>query len=344
MWTLRAIVLLAGMSLSAASAAEFTIQDVGAIAKEPVEKLKPNTIVFSDQPAEDLLDASTGFIKFEDWARARPLQKKLLALHPSYVEPNVELTIGGVKRRYREKFHMYVGEARFLLARPPERFDLAALVALPFVEKADPAIRHRLVKAAELKPPEELRIVYNRHPTRSWCEGRSTPTICIASHYQLEGRLPAGIQLLNKIRESRRKIAEYLDFESELTLLTPAEVEETGLKDLAAPLDTPPIGALEQSIFYVNQVMQFGKLVALFQPHPADAGKIVASVFIALGIESSILTKRKEFGQVPVLRNLVPAQVLLGKSSFNTGNSLSAGLPVYARNRIRAIAALLDGG
>jgi hypothetical protein len=45
---------------------------------------------------------------------------------------------------------------------------------------------------------------------------------------------------------------------------------------------------------------------------------------------------------VPVLRNLVPAQVLSGRSSFNTGNSISAGLPVYARNQVKAMAAILD--
>jgi hypothetical protein len=68
----------------------------------------------------------------------------------------------------------------------------------------------------------------------------------------------------------------------------------------------------------------------------------VATVFVALAIESNVLDKRKEFAQVPVLRNLVPAQVLAGKSSFNSGKSLSAGLPVYARSSVKAIAALLE--
>ena len=54
------------------------------------------------------------------------------------------------------------------------------------------------------------------------------------------------------------------------------------------------------------------------------------------------LTLKKNYEDVPVLRNLVPSQVLLGNSSFNTGNSLSAGLPAYARNRIKAIAENLD--
>ena len=107
-------------------------------------------------------------------------------------------------------------------------------------------------------------------------------------------------------------------------------------------IDTPPVGALEQNIFYVNQVMQFGKLLAVFQRHPTDAKQTIVTVFMSLAVESSLLGKKKEFMKVPVLRNLVPAQVMAGKSSFNTGKSISAGLPVYARNQVKAIAAKLE--
>jgi hypothetical protein len=99
---------------------------------------------------------------------------------------------------------------------------------------------------------------------------------------------------------------------------------------------------LEQTLFDVNQVMQFGKLLAVLQPLPSDRTKTVATVFMALGIETDVLQQRKEFANVPVLRNLIPVQVLMGKSSFNTGNSISAGLPDYVRNRIRAIAEILE--
>ena len=111
-----------------------------------------------------------------------------------------------------------------------------------------------------------------------------------------------------------------------------AEVTEVGLRELTG-LDTPAAGALEQSIFYVNQVMQFGKLLAIVQAHPTDSGRSVVSVFTALAIESNILSKQKQYGNVPVLRNMVPSQVLAGRSSFNSGKSLSAGLPVYAATR-----------
>ena len=63
---------------------------------------------------------------------------------------------------------------------------------------------------------------------------------------------------------------------------------------------------------------------------------------MALAVESDVLEKKKEFERVPVLRNLVPAQVLMGHSSFNSGKSISAGLPAYTRNHVGAIAAALE--
>ena len=166
-------------------------------------------------------------------------------------------------------------------------------------------------------------------------------TICIRSRYQLEGKLPLGIKVANKLRDSSKQVAEYLQFESELTLRPAAEVAEMGLNTLTG-LDTPAIGAIEQNIFYVNQVMQFGKLLAVFQRHPTDAKQTIVTVYMALAVETNIFLKKKEFSNVPVLRNLVPAQVLAGKSSFNSGNSISAGLPVYARNQVKAMAAILE--
>jgi hypothetical protein len=78
------------------------------------------------------------------------------------------------------------------------------------------------------------------------------------------------------------------------------------------------------------------------QEHPADKAQAIATVFMTLGVETDVLERKKEFENVPVLRNLIPAQVLMGKSSFNAGNSISAGLPDYTRNRIKAFADLLD--
>ena len=83
-------------------------------------------------------------------------------------------------------------------------------------------------------------------------------------------------------------------------------------------------------------------MLAVLQEKPADPSHTVTTAFVTLAVESDLFEKRREFGSLPVLRNMVPAQILSGNSSFNTGNSISAGLPNYARNRIKAMAAILS--
>ncbi len=346
MRSLSSVAVLVGLVTSAASLAtplnaqEFRIEEANSVAGLAVEQLKPKTIAFIDRPSDELIDPDAGLIRFEDWAQAKAVQKQFLSPYPSYVEPNVDITVDGVRKRVKEKLHMYVGQARFALARSPDTLNLSSFVTLPFIERMDPAIKHRLITTAEAVSPKEPRTVHNQHPLRRWCEARAF-AICIHSRYQLEGKLPIGIQIANKLRENPKKIADYLEFESELTVRPPAEVTEMGLAALTG-LDTPSVGALEQNIFFVNQMMQFGKLLAVFQRHPSDANRTIVTVFMALAVESAILGKKKEYANVPVLRNLVPAQVLAGKSSFNSGNSISAGLPVYARNRVMTIGGLLE--
>jgi hypothetical protein len=341
---LRIAAIVAGLAAwsTAGFAQEFELVETPSVTQAPIAQLKPRSIIFSDRPGADLVDQAVGFVRYEDWAKARPVQRQFLSLYPGYEEPNTEIIVDGVRRRYRERLHMYVAEARFIIGRPLAPVDLAQLATLAFAERVDPAIKHQLATAADKPRPRDARVTYNQHPQRTWCEGREV-LICLRSSYRLEGRLPVGIQLANKLREGSRRISDTLEFDSELTVLSAAEVGELGLGKLTQ-LETQPVGALEQSIFYVNQVMQFGKLLAVFQAHPDDAGKTVVSIFTALAIESSLLGKQKQFANVPILRNLVPAQVLLGKSSFNSGNSLSAGLPVYARNQTRTIAQILEGG
>jgi hypothetical protein len=340
-----ALLICAGTLAATARAqnapSEFTVEEAASAAALAPEALKPKTIEFLDHPSEELIDPDAGLIRFEDWAQSRPIEKQFLSPFPSFVEPMIETTVDGVRKRVKEKLHMYVAEARFVLARAPGSLDLASYINLPFIERIDPAIKHQLITSAEAVSPKEPRAVPNQHPLRRWCDARPV-TICIRSRYQFEGKLPLGIQIANKIRDSSKtKIADHLEFESELTLRTPAEVTELGLASLTG-LDTPSVGAIEQNIYYVNQVMQFGKLLAVFQQHPTNAKQTIVTVFLALGVETNLFLKKKEFSNVPVLRNLVPAQVLAGKSSFNSGKSISAGLPVYARNQVKAIAGILD--
>ncbi len=338
----RAIFLAVALAsvITAAHAQEFRLEEVPSVAASDIASLKPKTILFSDHKTDEITDAGTGLIRFEDWARVQPVQKQFLALYPAYSEPTVNVVRSGTSKPHKVKLHMFVAEARFMLAKPASAVDPARYATLPFLERIDKMIKHRLLAAADVMPIKNPDAVSGRHPERAWCEAKPS-VLCIQSSYQLEGKLPMGIMLANKLKDEGKKIAETMDFQSELRVVPVAELNQAGLVKLTG-VNAPVTGALEQNIFYVNQVMQFGKVLAVFQQHPTDPSKTVVSAFIALAVHSDTLDKKKEYESIPVLRNMLPGQVLAGKSSFNTGTSISAGLPAYTRNQIKAIAAILE--
>jgi hypothetical protein len=334
--------LLAGCFgiLSAAYALDFSIDNVNEARSVNPAELKSGAIAFSDHTSADGIDSETALIAFTEWADKDPVGKKFLALYPSYSEPTVGKTVNGVTAQVVDKLYMYVAQARFIVDRAPEAIDLSHYVTLAFLQQIDPAITHSVITAAD---PSQFRpdaIAGNDNPDRKWCTGRTT-SICIQSAYKFQGKIPMGIMLVNKLRDSVRKVADQIVFQSELSALAGADLDQAGLQQLTG-LNSPVSGVLEQDIFYVNQIMKFGKLYAVFQADPADAGKTAVTAFMALAIKASVLDEKRGFEKLPVLRNLVPAQVLMGQSSFNSGDSLSAGLPKYARNEITTIAGILE--
>jgi hypothetical protein len=340
MWIRHAVALVALLgALSSARAEEFRIEDVGSPPNWNVAALKPGTIAFSDGAVS--ASAAANLTAFTEWGRTLPAQKKFLSLYPAYSEPTITkaASTDAPAGPVLEKLEMYVAQARFILNRAPGSFNLSRYVSLPFLEKIDPAIKHKLIAATDISPLTDPQGTGNVNPDRKWCTGRN-PLICIESTYKLEGKIPLGVMLVNKLRDTPKKVSDRIDFQGEMSTLPAADIDQAGLKELTG-LDMPVAGVLEQNIFYVNQIMKFGKLLAVFQAHPSEANKTVVTAYMVLAIPESVLDKKKDFEKVPVLRNLVPAQVLMGQSSFNSGDSISAGLPKYARNEIRTIANLL---
>lgn len=329
--TLR-LAALAALALALApgtARAQYRTQDAPAL-PEP-SKVPAGTVLFAD--GRD--GPSGGLVKFEDWAKARPAERDLLALYPGYVEPTVTATVNGLPKQKLEKLTVYVARARFVVPRPPEKIDLNRFATLAFVERMDPAIKHKVIQPAAVTPNTDPTAAYNRRPDRKWCEAGG---LCIESRYGLEGKLPLGVRLANKLEDGPKKIAEFVEFQSELRVVPPEAA--AGLARLTA-IEAPVAGGLEQTIVWVNQILRFGKFLAVLQPDPADPTRTVATAYMALGVKTDVLERRKEFERVPVLRNLLPAQVLMGNSSFNTGSSISAGLPAYAKNRLAAFAEAL---
>ncbi|CAM9992297.1 unnamed protein product [Phaeothamnion confervicola] len=334
-----ALLFALATTVASANAQDFQIVKVASVSGSAVDQLKSKTIFFNDYRADETSDKGA-FMHFDEWTRTKPVQKQFLSLFPAYSEGMIHKVIDGSKKEVKDELSMYVTEARFSLSRPATSIDLKSFANLNFIQSIDPAIKHQIIQPSDISMMKDEKGVNNKNPDRNWCEGTGVVN-CTRSTYKLEGKLPVGIALANKLRDSDKKVSDTIEFESELRLLAPADIDQAGIKKLTG-VDTPVAAVLEQNMFYVNQIMRFGKLVAVFQQNPADEKSTVATVMIALAVSTSTLESKKKYQDVPVLRNLVPAQVLLGNSSFNTGNSISSGLPNYVRNRIKAIAALLD--
>src|SRR5215218_8797079 len=133
---------VAALVLCAPARAEgFRVEEVPSVTSVDPARLQPGTILFSDHGKDPLADPNTGLFRFEDWARERPVEKQLLSLYPAFVEPVVAVTAHGVTKQVKQKLHVYVVEARFLVPRPASAIDLKRYATLAFLERIDPAIK-----------------------------------------------------------------------------------------------------------------------------------------------------------------------------------------------------------
>ena len=192
---LRLCLAAAALSLltAPARAQEMKVENVASASAIDPAALRPGTLAFSDRSEEASGDAMGGLVRFEDWARTKPVQKQFLSLYPAYAEPKITVTVNGLSKRYTEKLHVYVAETRFLVPRPADTIDLSRLATLDFIAGIDPAIKHQRIAPGDAAPEKDPDLAYNRHPARRWCE--APESVCIESRYQLEGKLPIGIRL-----------------------------------------------------------------------------------------------------------------------------------------------------
>ena len=177
MWRRRALVLVGLIgSTSAVCGQTFSIDEVTSARSVDVARLKADTIAFSDQTSPGAVASDTALLRFDDWAQTRPTEKKFLALFPTYSEPTLDKPMKDKAGPDVQKLYIYVAQARFVIDRAPDAIDLAHYVTPAFLEKIDPAIKHRVITAADVVPFTDEAGIGNANPDRKWCTERTTPT------------------------------------------------------------------------------------------------------------------------------------------------------------------------
>jgi hypothetical protein len=238
MWikTSTAVLLVLASTVALAASADYQIVKVASVAKATIDTLKPRTIFFTDHRTDETSDKGA-FIRFDEWSKSRPAEYKFLNIFPGFKEGMVHKIIDGSKKEVKDELQMYVTEARFMLSRPADKVDLKTFAKLPFVQSIDPSIKHEAIKPADISTSKDEKGSNNRNPDRNWCDGASV-TACIRSSYKLEGKLPIGVALANKLRDSEKKLSDTIEFESEMRLLGASDIDMEGLKKLTG-VNTP---------------------------------------------------------------------------------------------------------
>ena len=229
--------------------------------------LKPKTIVFSDHRDDKLADAGNGPDPVRGLGRERPVQKQFLSLFPGlHGADHQGLGSRHPQILYRKAPHVRGGGALPDRARRQAPIDLARYHPHRRAGKDRPGDQAPAHHGGSGGAPGRIpQSAHNRHPGPALVRGAGEPVhrVPLSARGQAAGRHPPRQQAGG----GGKKISEFMEFQTEIRVLPPEEIDQAGLAKLTG-VETPVAGVLEQTIFNVNQVMQFGKLLAVLQEHP----------------------------------------------------------------------------
>jgi hypothetical protein len=292
---------------------------------------------------------------FANWSQNSPVETEFLTIFPNYTEPKFIKRKGA--RPETENLHVYIAKGKAVLNRKIDENDLRQMITLERIASMDRDIKHMEIDSSrflsniagqsglknfrwpECDPTGESIFRYQREldlkvlnpPNREWCSDSERST-CVESCFLFSDVLwNMGVKINNTFAEDQKDYG--VASQSEVRyFVNEAEMEKLYSVANLTGLNAPVTGVLEQNIFYVNQVIQTGKVLAVFQQHPDDPGKTIMTSFIMIGLRSHSWEK------YPQLRD-----VLMGREFvLNHGRSIMLGLPKYSQNMAKAIIQKLE--
>lgn len=342
----QTLVLLAALLASAASAEGKTLKEI------PFAKFNEATVAEKMDPANVYFTQKT--VPYEEWQKQSRLEVEFLNLFPGYAEPEVDVIRNGLPKKEIEKITVVATRAKTILNKPASQIDLKILLQNETLAKLTPNMQHQVISADKImpivagsgkidnfsfcnqdgtyidRPSREKNLKHALRADRPWCDN-SERSVCVESCFKLGKGFQLILMLQNQRREADRKVDYGVALESEIRYyLSEEEMGRKGsLKELTG-INTPIRGVYEQSMFYWNQIMQFGKAVAVFQEHPTDAQKTVVTSFFIIGIKTRTYKK-----------DVFIAELLQGIGA-NEAFGVMAGVPKFTQEIAQGISDVFE--
>ncbi|MGE0526552.1 MAG: hypothetical protein AB7G93_13805 [Bdellovibrionales bacterium] len=254
-----------------------------------------------------------------------------------------------------EKLQMYLVKTRTVLDRPVEEIHAKDLVSVDMIRSLDKTIKHWVLSTHNALPyvvgtrevidnfnqcnadgsyirgvKDEIDLSHLK--SQKWCEGGLCLESCYIFPEDWRRRMGPGSRLADKDQGLALQ-SELRTFSDESELRPHRLPASVSLESISLPGSVR--GGMVWSIFYMNQVFQFGKLVSILQAHPENPRQTVVTNFVALGIRHRTW---KKYG--------LPLQLLLKGElrrsenpnddqpivAVNTNDGITAGVPHWSKN------------
>lgn len=331
-----------------------------------VERI-PETVNFASLSAEAMAPKSVYFQftsnppPFTDWI-ASP-EAEFLNLWEDFREP--ESITRRRKQRVTEKMRMFTARAKTVINKAPANFKLQDYATTEFMRKLDPELKHETITAAQTmpvvagqpniqnfqklcntgtekpisRPGRELSMAESQRPREPWCSNTSR-SVCVESCYIFNTGYQVAVGTINLNAADVFEEKDYgMASQSELRYFV-SESEWGKRKPVSTitGINSPVRGVIEQNIFYFNQLVIYGKVVAIFQEHPTDAGKTIVTSFLVFGMQATT------WERCLIAKTGCVSDILMGNGGgrLNTTKGITAGLPNYTRDIAKTIAEILE--
>lgn len=290
-------------------------------------------------------------LPFSQWASQYPQERNVLGLYKDYKEPTVAFIEDGVPKTRVATMMIYIVGVRATVNKNAANINLPNLIKLESLKQLDLELKHKQISESELMPkvvgkgpitnfawcdgaiklPQYETNLSHVVGPRPWCQADGR-TMCVESCFIFNTAWQAGVGFYNQTKKTvSSNPADQKDYglgmQAEARYYVSDAEFGQPVKELTK-VSTPVRGIVELNIFYVNQAMVYGKVVAVFQEHPQNAQATVVTTLAAFGVQDKTWKKVGE--------------VLKGKSRFNTSTGITAGIPVFTKNIANSLANMLE--
>lgn len=219
-------------------------------------------------------------LPFKQWKSEALAEAAALMLYPSYKEPMRDKEKDGMVTRVEEEQTVFVARSTFIVDQPVTTINVQNIVTLETLKKIDASFEHTQISQNQLFKNKDGK---PHNAGRDWCSNAAS--LCVQSKWKYPVYLGKPFKLVMSLLGKEGK-DEFQQTQSEILPVAPAE-----LAKFSSLIGTKPVAVVEQSIFYVNQVMRWGKNVIIFHAGPNNQTHV--TVYSTVAIASEYYNMRK---------------------------------------------------